>query len=199
MLHPDIVLKNRSISGKGLFAKKKIPKGTILYRQKNDVREYTKSQYSQFSKRYRSILTKFANEENGKIFHHVDNAKYGNHSCQPNAHATSLGYAYMDIVLEDIECDEEITWDYGILFPSWKKPIKCTCGAKDCRGVIDRLASDSKIIIKLKLLTKRAERDVFKVKQPLVNEEELDEIIDITKTKIKSSHIFSKSVLIKSI
>lgn len=183
MLHPDIVMKRSSIEGTGLFAKKKIPKGTIIYREKNDVRIYNPSQIRKFSKRYQDILTKFANEENGKIIHHKDKAKYGNHSCGPNAHAIISGYLYSDIAITDIQCNEEVTWDYGVLFPSWKKPIHCECGSKTCRKIICRLHYNSKAAHKLKTLTKKAEKEIFKVKQPLLNQKELYKCIEMISKK----------------
>jgi len=51
VLHPNIVIKGGSISGKGLFARRKIPKGTVVYRMKNDIRVYSRNQYKKFSKK----------------------------------------------------------------------------------------------------------------------------------------------------
>lgn len=191
MLHPDIIIKHGSISGKGLFAKKKIPKGTIVYRIKDDIRIYSKSQYKKFSKRYRKILEKFANEENaGTIVHHIDGAKYGNHRCQPNCRELSSGHAYMDIALSDIEKGEELTWDYATLIPSWKKPIKCKCGSKNCRKIIFRVSPTSRIAKKLDSRTKRAEKNYLNVKQPLLNKKEYDELARVLRSPKKAKSPF---------
>lgn len=191
MLHPDIIIKGGSISGKGLFAKRNIPKGTIVYRIKNDIRVYSKSQYNKFSKRYRKVLEKFANEDNnGTIIHHIDGAKYGNHSCYPNCHELSSGHAYMDITLRGIKKGEELTWDYATLVPSWKKSIKCNCGSKNCRKKIFRVSPNSRIIKKLKSRTKRAEKNCLKAKQPLLSKKELTDLADVLKSLKKAKNPF---------
>ena len=174
MLHPDVVLKKGGITKKGLFSKKKIPKGTIVYKVKDDVRIYSISQYNKFSKRYQNILTKFAYQENDKIIHHVDNTKHGNHSCESNVYVMQDN-AYMDIALRDIEAGEEVTWDYGVLLPTWHKPLRCKCGSSKCRGMIYRLPPNSKVSSKLKLLAKKAKKDLLKVKQPLLDKRELQD------------------------
>ena len=192
MLHPDIVIKNGSISGKGLFAKRNMPKGTVVYKLKNDVRIYSKDQYKKFSKRYKRILEKFANEDNsGMIIHHIDGAKYGNHSCYPNCHELSSGHAYMDITLKDIREGEELTWDYATLIPKWRKSIKCNCGYKNCRKIIFRVSPNSKIVKKLKALTKRAEKSCLKVKQPLLNKKEIAEFTKVLRSPKKANNPFS--------
>lgn len=180
MLHPDIIVKKSQISERGLFAKRKIPEGTIVYRVHDDIRVYTKSEIKKFSKRYRKTLTKFANEEGNKIIHHLDNAKYGNHSCNPNSHAVSSGYKYMDIALRDIQKDEELTWDYSILFPSWKKPFKCKCGAKNCIGVVKRNNHGFRIN-RLKKMADSAQNKFAVVNQPILSKTEKKEFIKIIK------------------
>ena len=191
MLHPDIVIKHGSISGKGLFAKKKIPKGTIVYKIKNDIRIYSKSQYKKFSKRYRKFLEKFSNEENsGTIVRHIDGAQYGNHSCQPNCCELSSGHAYMDIALRDIEKGEELTWEYATLIPSRKKPMKCKCGSKNCRKTIFRVSPTSRIAKKLNLRTKRAEKYYFNLKQSLLNKKEHDELARVLRSPKKAKNPF---------
>jgi SET domain-containing protein len=191
VLHPDIIIKGGAISGKGLFAKRKIPKGTIVYRIKNDIRVYSKSQYNKFSKRYRKILEKFANEDsNGTIIHHTDGAKYGNHSCQPNCHELPSGHEYMDVALRDIKKGEELTWDYATLIPSWKKAIKCNCGSKNCRKKILRVPPNSRITKKLKLRTKIAEKNCLKVKQPLLSKKERVDLANVLRSLRKAKNPF---------
>jgi SET domain-containing protein len=191
VLHPDIIIKHGSISGKGLFVKRKIPKGTVVYRMKNDIRTYSKNQYDKFSKRYQKILEKFANEDNGgTIIHHIDGAKYGNHSCQPNCHELSSGHAYMDITLRDIEKGEELTWDYATLMPSWRRSIKCNCGFKNCRKKIFRVSPTSEIVKKLRLRTKNAEKNCLKVKQPLLNKKECIDLAKVLRSPRKAKSPF---------
>lgn len=172
MLHPDIIVKTNSISERGLFAKKLIPKGTIVYKVNNDIRIYSKLDLRKFSEKYRKTLTKFANEENNKIIHHTDDAKYGNHCCEPNSHAVPSGYKYMDVALRDIQCGEELTWDYSVLFPSWKKSFECKCGSKNCRKIIGYSKRSTKIRKKLERLATNAQKRSSKVKQPILTKKE---------------------------
>jgi len=180
VLHPDVVLKKGGIFGKGLFAKKKIPMGTIVYKVKDDVRIYSINQYNKFSKRYKAILTKFGYQEDDKIIHHVDNTRQANHSCDPNVYVMPDDRGYMDIALRDIESGEEITWDYGVILVKWHKPIKCKCGTAKCRDTIYRLPPNSSVENNLISLGRKAKKNVLKVKQPLLDKEEL--------TRLKYTH-----------
>ena len=192
MLHPDIIIKRGSISGKGLFAKKRIPTGTVVYVVRNDIRVYSKKQFNKFSDRYKCILEKFANEdEDGRIIHHTDGAKYGNHSCQPNCNALSTWEGGMDIALKNIEKDEELTWDYGTIILHWRKPVKCHCNSKKCRKQILRIPQNSKITKNLKSLTRHAQKHCLKVKQPLLNKKERFQLAVTLKSSHKDQKIIS--------
>lgn len=184
MLHPDIILKSSHISGKGLFSKSKIPRGTIVFKRKNDVRIYTKEQYYKLSKKYRDRLGDFPYEDNNdSIIHHLDNTKYGNHSCEPTVTGIPYGDAEIEIAIKDIEPNQEITWDYGIIMPSWQKPFKCSCGSKNCRGIISRASSRYRLANKLQLLANKAERDFFEVKQPLLSKKEFSKLGKIIRAR----------------
>lgn len=192
MLHPDIIIKRGTISGKGLFAKKMIPKGTVVYVVRNDIRVYSKKQFNKFSDRYKRILEKFANEDtDGRIIHHIDGAKYGNHSCHPNCNALSTWEAGVDIALRNIEKDEELTWDYGTIVLHWRKPIKCNCNSKNCRKKIFRVSENSRIIKNLKLHTKQAQKYCLKVKQPLLNKKERFQLAMVLRSPDKAQKISS--------
>lgn len=164
MLHPDIILKKSSISGKGLFAKKNIPKETILLISPK-VRVYTISQYTALSKKYKAILKKYAYEDDeGNLVYHIDNVKYWNHSCNPNA--SYIGD--FEITIRDIKTGEELTYDYGIIHPRWLPAMKCHCGTAECRKLIKRESQNSPVVRRLHLLAKAAIKNAFKVKQPLI-------------------------------
>jgi len=168
MLHPDICVKKSSIEGKGLFSKKRIPKGTILWRFKDD-RVYTKNQRKKFSKKYKALLKKYGYEdEKNNLIYCTDNAKYWNHSCEPNVAGFN---EEMDIAIKNINPGEEITYDAG--FGRWTcLPIKrCNCGSINCRRTIKKEPENSRIILKLDSLVKKASKDLLNVKQPLLRKE----------------------------
>ena len=169
-----------------------IPKGTVVYVVRNDIRVYSKKQFNKFSDRYKRILEKFANEDNdGRIIHHTDGAKYGNHSCQPNCNALSTWDAGIDIALRNIEKDEELTWDYRTIILHWRKPIKCNCNSKNCGKKIFRVSQNSGISKKLKSYTKQAQKDCLKVKQPLLNKKERFQLTMVLRSLHKAQKIIS--------
>jgi len=62
---------------------------------------------------------------------------YVNHSCTPNAFTRTMHGHLIFFALRDIEPGEEITIDYvDTLHPDTKK---CICGAKNCRGTINKI------------------------------------------------------------
>ena len=181
MLHPHVTLRRSSISGRGLFAKEKIPKGTILWRFRND-RVYTRSQYKKFSKRYRASLRKYGYvAKNGNLVYCTGISKYWNHSCEPN---TAWFNEQMDIAIEDIAPGEELTYDYVKLGPGTMR--KCNCGTKNCRGTIKMESGNSKVVRKLTALGREAGRNLFRVRQPLLKDEELLSLRESMKPRSKS-------------
>lgn len=167
MLHPYVILKKSKIHGNGLFAKRKIPKGTVIVlvsKIGKDVRVYTKVQYDKFSKSYKAILKKYAYEWEGNLYFCTDNVKYLNHSCEPNI----SNFNDFDIAIKDIKAGEELTYDYGLILPKWVKPLRCNCGSKNCRKIIRRESKNSRVVIKLNSLARNAAKNLFKIKQPLL-------------------------------
>lgn len=165
VLHPDITKKKSRISGTGLFAKRIIPKGTIIWKFGN-VRIYTKEQYDKFTERYRAILRHFCYEEdNGTLVYCFDNSKYFNHNCDPNAMSIN---AEMDIAIRDVTRGEELTYDYGYWYVRWNEPFACRCHSENCRHIIKRENPDSEVIKRLTCLAKEAKRNIINVKQPLL-------------------------------
>jgi len=165
MLHPDIVVKKSSLDGKGLFAKKPIPKGTLLWVLTGRDHIYTPRQYKKLSQAYRKNIDKYVYFQNGKLVFLTDNAKYWNHSCNPNAsHFWKIG---MDIALRDIKRGEEITYDYALLLAPTEK-LLCKCGAKNCRRIIKHESPNSKIAKKLNRIARDAAKEIKNVRQPLL-------------------------------
>ena len=128
--------------GFGLRAKKRIPKGTFLV-------EYVGERINKEEKERR--LTKDAI---GKVYilevedvvidaKEVDSyGKYMNHSCDPNCIAekwTVDGKPRVKIVMsEEIRRGEELTWDYQWSHDVDRPRTVCKCGAKNCRGYLEK-------------------------------------------------------------
>jgi SET domain-containing protein len=77
--------------------------------------------------------------EDGVYFDMVDQTRYINHSCDPNAEVcagiTADGQAWATIfALKSIEVGEELGYDYA--FPEHLAE-PCRCGSERCRGLIN--------------------------------------------------------------
>jgi SET domain-containing protein len=70
-----------------------------------------------------------------------NDARFINHSCDPNCEAVEEDDRIFIEALRDIERGEELVYDYayereGRMRPEWKRLYACRCGAKKCRGMI---------------------------------------------------------------
>ncbi|MEK7507355.1 MAG: SET domain-containing protein-lysine N-methyltransferase [Patescibacteria group bacterium] len=164
MLHPDIRVSKSKISAKGLFAVKKIPRYTVVWKfSEHDSRVYEKPALKKFRQKYRQTVAKYSYvAPNGKIVYLLDASKYFNHSCDPNV--IPLG-KNSDVAAGDIMPGEEITYDYAILMDADEKAITCRCNSRNCRHLIkrDRKIDDYLTKKGFKMLT-----SLNKVRQPLL-------------------------------
>jgi hypothetical protein len=136
-------VRKSGIHGSGLFAKKAIPKGTRFI-------EYVGDKVIKAESERRSNLQdeKGRATGDGTVYTFILNsrydidgnvpwndAKYANHSCDPNA-ATGIENDRVWLVAErDIGEGEEITYDYCFDLSFWKQH-PCRCGAENCLGYI---------------------------------------------------------------
>ena len=142
--NPWLVLRRSKIQGRGVFARRDIPKGTRLI-------EYTGERISNAEADRR-----YEDEKMGR--HHtflfilnsrtvIDAAvggnisKYINHSCDPNCVAWIEGQHIWIDAEKDIRAGEELAYDYEYDFlPDYTiedlELYKCECGSRKCRGTI---------------------------------------------------------------
>lgn len=136
-----ISVRHSEVHGNGVFAARKIPAGTFII-------EYGGKRISQKQAELRSGLdpenpfhTFFFSLENGKLIDGADNgneARWINHSCNPNCEAREeKGRIYIH-ALRDIKRGEELNYDYGLVIedrhtPKIKRAYECRCGAQTCR------------------------------------------------------------------
>jgi len=163
-MHPDGFVGKSSISGKGLFAAKKIPKGTIVMRYTGG-RVYSSTHFRNLKKRYKAIVKKFAYEDDqGNLVYIAGSAKYWNHSCDPNTGP----FKDVDIALRDIAKGEELTYDYAFLHPGKFAAMLCRCTSVRCRGSIKRELPSSAVIRRIRGFALEASKQIHKVSQPLL-------------------------------
>lgn len=130
-LSPKVEIRDRSLNGKGIFAKENISKGEIVFIKGGHI--LTRKQiftsgiinsYFPISDEY--YLGAINKEEEEKI------KLYQNHSCNPNV---GLHGEITFVAMRNIKKDEELTVDYAFI-DNEDYSFKCTCGCDNCRGTI---------------------------------------------------------------
>ena len=128
-------IKEDSHGGKGLFAKRFVPAGTISIIEKGcpkcksiSPKQLEKRPDRDFMLSHAPItLSSFPNF----LVPCDDRIYYINHSCNAN----SLDADGFDIVVRDLECGEELTCDYR-MFRDNITNFLCDCGEENCSGLI---------------------------------------------------------------
>ncbi len=156
MIHPHTEIKfiNPEI-GYGVFATKRIPKGTIVYVKDDLEIMISQEDYLKFKDPLKKIIDRYSYiDPEGYRIISWDFAKYTNHCCDPNTISTGYGF---EIAIKDIEPGEQITDEYGIF--NLDKEIHLICDKSNCRKVVcnedfDKYYQewDQKIIPALKLV-----------------------------------------------
>ena len=141
----DFVRVGRSrIQGKGLYAKRKIPKGTRII-------EYTGERVPLVN-----LLVEVAEGKPAAVYafrlnastvidgsRNGNEARFINHSCEPNCEAYMFDERMNIYAMREIVRGEELTFDYQLGSPVGKRRTKkdiadyaCHCGSKNCRGTM---------------------------------------------------------------
>jgi SET domain-containing protein len=134
-LAPGLTIKKSRINGKGCFATVHFPRG-------KKIAEYAGERISDAEanrRAHRRILRICAIDEKWSLdgSRNGNGTHYINHSCAPNSFLKILYGHIQFYALRDILPGEEITVDYiNTLHPDKKR---CTCGAENCRGTINRI------------------------------------------------------------
>ena len=132
---PGLTVKRSRINGRGCFAAQDFARG-------KKIAEYTGERINDLEARKRARGRRILRicDVDGRFS--LDGSRGGNgthyinHSCEPNAYMKNLYGHVLFFALRDIHHGEEITVDYEeTLHPDSKR---CFCGAKSCRGTINR-------------------------------------------------------------
>lgn len=137
-------LRRSAIQGMGAFATRRIRKGTriIEYTGERITQEEADKRYDDESmKRHHTFL--FTLDEDIVLDAAVNGneARFINHSCDPNCQALIEGDRIFIYALRTIELGEELVYDYAYervegMDEESEKLYMCRCGAKNCRGTI---------------------------------------------------------------
>ena len=143
---PLYVVRDSHIHGRGVFAARRIRKGTRIV-------EYTGERISNKEadrryddtrmKRHHTFLFTLDNKTviDGAIKTGGGDASFINHSCEPNCEAVITDRKIFIHALHTIEPGEELAYDYqyertGKNDAELEKFYVCKCGAPNCRGSI---------------------------------------------------------------
>ena len=151
---PLYVVRDSDIHGRGVFAARRIRKGTRIV-------EYTGERISNKEADRRYDDTKMKRHHtflftldpktviDGAINTGGGDASFINHSCEPNCEAVITGRKIFIHALHTIEPGEELAYDYqyertGKNDAELERFYVCKCGAPNCRGSIMKPANKTK-------------------------------------------------------
>ena len=144
MPEPFYTLTNSRIQGKGLFAARRIRKGTRIIEytgERIDEDEASRRYDDDAMDRHHTFL--FGVDEDTVIDAAVggNDARFINHSCDPNCEAVMEDDRIFIFALRKIDPGEELTYDYQLergdeSAESWTTLYPCRCGAANCRGTL---------------------------------------------------------------
>ena len=139
-----IVVRNSSIHGRGVFALRRIPKGTriIEYKGKLITDKEADRRYSRVHEH--SPHTMLFSLEGGWVIDATrrgNSARWINHSCAPNCEIEEEGQRIFIEARRDIRLGDELTYDYNLQIgekhtKTAKREHACFCRARRCRGTM---------------------------------------------------------------
>jgi uncharacterized protein len=143
---PLYVVRNSEIHGRGVFALRRIRKGTriVEYTGERISNKEADRRYDDTKmKRHHTFLFMLDSKTviDGAIRTGGGDASFINHSCEPNCEAVITGRKIFIHALHTIEPGTELAYDYqyertGKNDAELEKFYVCRCGAPNCRGSI---------------------------------------------------------------
>jgi hypothetical protein len=128
-IDPRIEIKESSLSGKGMFAKKSISKGEIIIKWGGTL--FTKEETKAGKARKKSVVgVDDGLYLAGGVDEPTEDSEFMNHSCNPNLWMKDA------VTLEarrNIRKGEELTADYVMWADDYESEWDCKCGTKYCR------------------------------------------------------------------
>jgi SET domain-containing protein len=140
----SIIVRNSKVHGRGVFATRKIPEGSFIIEYMGERISEREANRRKAADPDNPFHTFFFSLENGKMIDGDaggNEARWINHSCEPNCEAREeKGRIYIH-ALRDIKRGEELNYDYGLILeerhtPAIKRAYACLCGASHCRGTL---------------------------------------------------------------
>ena len=143
-IHRRIAVRNSPIHGRGVFALRKIPKGTRIIEYKGQLitDKEADRRYSRLHEN--SPHTMLFSIEGGLVIDATrrgNSARWINHSCAPNCEIEEEGHRVFIDARRDIGPGEELTYDYNLQIgekhtKKAQREHACFCRARRCRGTM---------------------------------------------------------------
>ena len=151
---PLFEVRPSSIHGRGAFAVRRIEKGARIaeYAGERLTAEEIERRYADETDTGHTFLFHVGDDVYVDATHQGNDARFINHSCQPNCESEVEDDRVYISALEDIEPGVELTYDYA-LEPeddppsSWTTLYACRCGAPSCRGSLIEPGSEPRPVV----------------------------------------------------
>jgi SET domain-containing protein len=145
---PPILVRRSRIQGRGVFATRSIAKGEriIEYTGARISHDEADAQSPDDEARARHHTFLFAVDDDVVIDggRGGNDARFINHSCEPNCEVAIVRRRIFVDALRDIEAGEEILYDYWYMtdesytLEDLRRIYPCRCGSESCRGTLAR-------------------------------------------------------------
>lgn len=149
---PPVVVRRSRIQGRGVFAARGIAKGERIL-------EYTGARISateadagcddERMRRHHTFLFSVSDRLVIDASRGGNEARFINHSCNPNCEAIVVGRRVFIHALRRIRAGQELSYDYwyttdeSYTAEDLRRIYPCRCGASKCRGTLARLPRQS--------------------------------------------------------
>ena len=140
-----IQVRNSAVHGKGVYAVAPIEAGHKIIEYTGERISWQEAQDRHPHDPANPNHTFYFSLDSGEVIDALyggNNARWINHSCEPNCEAeeTDAGRVFIR-ALRDIEPGEELFYDYGLVLDErytakLKKEFACFCGTATCRGTL---------------------------------------------------------------
>jgi uncharacterized protein len=137
-------VRNSPIHGRGVFALRRISKGTRIVEYKGELITDDEADRRYAHLHEHSPHTMLFSLENNLVIDATRRGNSGrwiNHSCAPNCQVEEEGTKIFIDARRDIRAGEELTYDYNLQLGephtrAAKRAHACFCGARRCRGTM---------------------------------------------------------------
>ena len=136
-----IAVRNSPIHGQGVFALRRIPKGTRIIEYKGTLITDAEADRRYSRIQAHSPHTMLFSVDDGLVIDATrkgNSARWINHSCAPNCEIEEEHHRVFIEARRDIEPGEELTYDYNLQIgekhtKAAKREHACFCGSRRCR------------------------------------------------------------------